>query len=124
MSGVRGYRVRIGGRDAIVATAIPLGDLPEGGTPVEVRTVSGAGVESTAVRTLLRLDRTAPVVTASGVPGGEGWSREPVVVGLRGARPGGAVGRRRPALDDRRRRRTRPLATRPPSRSTPTAATR
>ena len=83
VSGVRGYRVRIGGRDAIVATAIPLGDLPEGGTPVEVRTVSGAGVESTAVRTLLRLDRTAPVVTASGVPGGEGWSREPVVVGLR-----------------------------------------
>jgi len=83
VSGLRGYRVRIGGRDAIVATAIPLGDLPEGGTPVEVRTVSGAGVESIAVRTLLRLDRTAPVVTAAGVPGAEAWSREPVVVGLR-----------------------------------------
>ena len=83
VSGVRGYRVRIGGRDAVVATAIPLGDLPEGGTPVEVRSVSGAGVESTAVRTLLRLDRSAPVVAASGVPSAESWSREPVVVGLR-----------------------------------------
>ena len=83
VSGVRGYRVRIGGRDAIVATAIPLGDLPEGGTPVEVRSVSGAGVESTAVRTLLRMDRTAPVVVASGAPSADAWSREPVVVGLR-----------------------------------------
>ena len=83
VSGVRGYRVRIGGRDAVVGTAIPLDDLPEGGTPVEVRAVSGAGVESTAVRTLLRLDRSAPVVTAAGVPSGDGWSRSPVVVGLR-----------------------------------------
>ncbi len=84
ISGIRGYRVRIGGREAIVATSLPLDDLPEGGTPVEVRAVSGAGVESTAVRTLLKLDRTAPVVAADGVPAPDTWSREPVRLGLRG----------------------------------------
>ena len=83
ISGIRGYRVRIGGREAIVATSLPLDDLPEGGTPVEVRAVSGAGVESTAVRTLLKLDRTAPVVGADGVPAPDTWSREPVRLGLR-----------------------------------------
>ena len=86
----RGYRVRIGGRDAVVATALPLGDLPEGGTPVEVRAVSGAGVESTAVRTLLRLDRTragrsAPPASRAA----SAWSRAPVRGRASRPRPGG-----------------------------------
>jgi hypothetical protein len=84
VSGIRGYRVRIGGREALVATSVPLDELPEGGTPVEVRAVSGAGVESTAVRTLLRLDRTRPVVAAEGVPAPDAWSRTPVRIALRG----------------------------------------
>jgi hypothetical protein len=82
VSGIRGYRVRIGGRDAVVATSVPLDDLPEGGTPVEVTAISGAGLEGTAVRTLLRLDRSRPSATAEGAP--EGWSREPVRLALRG----------------------------------------
>ena len=53
VSGIRGYRVRIGGREAVVATSLPLDELPEGGTPVEVSAVSGAGLEGTAVRTTL-----------------------------------------------------------------------
>jgi hypothetical protein len=83
ISGIRGYRVRIGGREAVVATSVPLDELPEGGTPVEVRAVSGAGVESTAVRTMLKLDRTPPVVAAGGVPAPDAWSREPVRIALR-----------------------------------------
>jgi hypothetical protein len=83
VSGIRGYRVRIGGQEALVATSLPLDELPEGGTPVEVRAVSGAGVESTAVRTLLKLDRTRPVVTAEGVPAPDAWSRNPVRIALR-----------------------------------------
>jgi hypothetical protein len=82
VSGIRGYRVRIGGREAVVATSVPLDDLPEGGTPVEVTAISGAGLEGTAVRTLLRLDRSRPSATAGGAP--EGWSREPVRLTLRG----------------------------------------
>ncbi len=82
MSGIRGYRVRIGGRDAIVATSLPLDELPDGGTPVEVRAVSGAGVESTAVRTMLKLDRARPVVDAAGVPAPDTWSRDPVRISL------------------------------------------
>ena len=82
VSGIRGYRVRIGGREALVATSLPLDELPEGGTPVEITAVSGAGVEGTAVRTLLRLDRSPPVAEAHGVP--DGWSREPVRIALRG----------------------------------------
>ncbi len=82
LSGIRGYRVRIGGREAVVATSVPLDDLPEGGTPVEVSAVSGAGLEGTAVRTLLKLDRSRPVAEAEGAP--DGWSREPVRLALRG----------------------------------------
>jgi hypothetical protein len=92
VSGIRGYRVRIGGRDAIVATSLPLDELPEGGTPVEVRAVSGAGVESTAVRTILRLDRTRPVVEASGVPAPDAWSRDPVRIALRARDQAGLSG--------------------------------
>ena len=62
VSGIRGFRVRTGGRDTVVATSLPLDALPEGATPIEVRTVSGAGVESGAVRTLVRLDRSRPAV--------------------------------------------------------------
>ena len=68
--------MRIGGREAVVATSLPLAELPEGGTPVEVRAVSGAGVESTAVRTLLKLDRSAPVAAAEGAPAADAWSRD------------------------------------------------
>jgi hypothetical protein len=92
VSGIRGYRVRIGGRDAMVATALPLDPLPEGRTPVEVRAVSGAGVASTAVRTLLGLDRSRPVVTAEGVPAPDGWSRAPVRIGLRARDQAGLSG--------------------------------
>ena len=69
MSGIRGYRVRIGGREAVVATSIPLDELPEGGTPVEVSAVSGAGIEGTAVRTTLKLDRSRPVADGRGRAG-------------------------------------------------------
>ena len=82
VSGVRGYRVRIGGREAVVETSLPLDELPEGGTAVEVRAVSGAGVESSAVRTMLKLDRTQPEVTASGLPAPDAWSRLPVRIAL------------------------------------------
>jgi hypothetical protein len=82
LSGIRGYRVRIGGREAIVATSVPLDELPEGGTPVEVSAVSGAGLEGTAVRTMLKLDRSRPATEAQGAP--EGWSRAPVRLELRG----------------------------------------
>jgi hypothetical protein len=92
VSGIRGYRVRIGGRDAVVATSLPLDELPEGGTPVEVRAVSGAGVESTAVRTMLKLDRTPPVVAAEGVPAPDAWSRDPVRIALRGRDQAGLSG--------------------------------
>src|SRR5215207_2189954 len=82
VSGIRGYRVRIGGREAVVASSVPLDELPEGGTPVEVSAVSGAGVEGTAVRTTLKLDRSRPVAEADGAP--DGWSRVPVRLRLRG----------------------------------------
>jgi hypothetical protein len=92
ISGIRGFRVRIGGREALVATSLPLDELPEGGTPVEVRALSGAGVESTAVRTLLKLDRTPPTVTADGVPAPDAWSRTPVRIALRGRDQSGLSG--------------------------------
>jgi hypothetical protein len=90
VSGIRGYRVQIGGREAVVATSVPLDDLPEGGTPVEVSAVSGAGLEGTAVRTLLKLDRSTPVAEAEGAP--DGWSREPVRLALRGRDQAGLSG--------------------------------
>src|SRR5919108_5824857 len=80
VSGIRGYRVRIGGRDALVASSLPLDELPEGGSPVEVTAVSGAGVEGATVRTMLKLDRSLPVASAEGAP--DGWSREPVRLSL------------------------------------------
>lgn len=82
VSGIRGFRVRIDGREVEVATSFPLDGLPEGGTPVEVSAVSGAGVESTAVRTLLKLDRSRPTAEAGGAP--DGWARTPVHLSLRG----------------------------------------
>jgi hypothetical protein len=77
-SGVAGFRV-----GTKLVPSLPLDHFREGTTPVEVRTVSGAGVASTAVRTLVRVDRTAPAVAASGVPSGDRWIAEPVHVGLR-----------------------------------------
>ena len=94
VSGIAGFRIRIGGRDAVVATSLPLAELPEGGTPVEVRAVSGSGLESSAVRTVLRLDRTAPSVTAEGAPAAGTWSRTPVRIGLRGRDQAGLAGMR------------------------------
>ena len=82
ISGIRGYRVRIGGRETVVATSFPLDDLPEGGTPIEVTAISGAGVEGTTVRTLLKLDRSRPAASAEGAT--DAWSREPVRLTLRG----------------------------------------
>ena len=90
VSGIRGYRVRIGGREAVVATSVPLDELPEGGTPVEVSALSGAGLEGTAVRTTLKLDRTRPRADAGAVP--DGWSREPVRLTLRGQDQAGLSG--------------------------------
>jgi len=98
-SGIRGYRVRIGGREAVVATSFPLDDLPEGGTPVEVRAVSGAGLESTAVRALLKLDRTRPTIEADGAPAPDTWSRAPVRVTLRARDQPGLSGVRSLAWD-------------------------
>src|SRR5215207_5698300 len=81
-SGIRGFRVRIGGRETEVATIFPLDDLPEGHRPVEVSAVSGAGVDGAAVRTQLKLDRSRPLAEAGGAP--DGWSRTPVSLSLRG----------------------------------------
>ncbi|MET0770244.1 MAG: hypothetical protein ABW081_10040, partial [Solirubrobacteraceae bacterium] len=78
-SGIAGFRVG----DRLLTEPLALDAMPEGTTPIEVRTVSGAGVASTAVRTLVRIDRTAPTITASGVPSGERWLAAPVYVGLR-----------------------------------------
>ena len=68
VSGLRGFRVLLGASSREVGTSLPLGGLPEGATPIEVRAVSGAGVPSTAVRTVLRIDRSAPAVAVSGAP--------------------------------------------------------
>ena len=94
VSGIAGFRVRIGGRDAVVATSLPLAELPEGGTPVEVRAVSGAGLESTRrAHRRCALDRTAPSVAAEGAPAAGAWSRTPVRIGLRGRDQAGLAGR-------------------------------
>jgi hypothetical protein len=79
-SGIAGFRVG----DRTVTGPLPLAGFPEGATPIEVRTVSGAAVASTAVRTSLRIDRSAPSVSASGLPAGDAWSTAPVAVALRG----------------------------------------
>jgi hypothetical protein len=92
VSGIRGFRVRVGGREALVATGLPLVDLPEGGTPIEVRAVSGAGVQSTAVRTVIRLDRTRPTVGATGIPSPDAWSRVPVHIAVRARDQAGLSG--------------------------------
>ena len=124
ISGIRGYRVRIGGREAIVATSLPLDDLPEGGTPVEVRAVSGAGVESTAVRTLLKLDRTAPVVGGRRRAGAGRLVARAGPARAARPRPGGAVGRAAARVVGRRRRGGGPRGRRRRrSRSRPTAGT-
>ena len=68
--------------DRVVASALPLDGFAEGATPIEVRSVSGAGVTSTAVRTQVRIDRGVPSVAASGVPAGDAWTAAPVTVTL------------------------------------------
>ena len=78
-SGIAGFRVG----DRLLASSLPLTGFAEGTTPIEVRSVSGAGVSSTAVRTLVRIDRGAPSVAASGLPSGDGWSAAPVTAALR-----------------------------------------
>jgi hypothetical protein len=78
-SGIAGFRVG----ERVVRSVLDLRELPEGITPIEVRTLSGAGVASTAVRTLVRIDRTVPSVEALGVPDPDRWSASPVSVGLR-----------------------------------------
>ena len=117
-SGIAGFRVG----DKTVASPLPLAGMPEGTTPIEVRTISGAGVASTAVRTLVRIDRTAPTVVASGVPAGERWIATPVTVGSARATTGRAS-RGSPGRSARRPRRPRRGPT-PRSRSPPTAGTR
>ena len=126
VSGIRGYRVRIGGRETLVvdrrcrSTA-----LPEGGTPIEVRAVSGAGVASTAVRTMLKLDRSRPTVDASGVPAPDALVARPGPDRAARPRSGRAVRRALARLGARRRRRgVAPTATRPRSRSPLTGGTR
>ena len=78
-SGIAGFRVG----DRLLGPSLSLDAFAEGTAPIEVRTISGAGVASTAVRTLVRIDRTAPTVGASGVPAGDGWVSAPVRVALR-----------------------------------------
>ena len=82
VSGIRGYRVLIGGRQAVFLSSIALDTLPEGRTAVEVSAISRAGLESTAVRTLIGVDRSPPRAEATG--GSESWSRLPVRLALQG----------------------------------------
>jgi hypothetical protein len=58
--------------------------MAEGSTALEVRAISGAGVESATVRAVLRIDRSAPSLAVAGAPDPDGWSRVAVQIGLRG----------------------------------------
>lgn len=84
-SGIAGYSVTSDGSapDATIDIAgsapdLRLGPLPEGITTVRARAVSGAGVPATEDgAAAIRVDATAPAVSASGVPGPE-WHQDPV----------------------------------------------
>ena len=89
VSGMRGYRVRIGGRDAVVATGDPARRAARGRDAGRGPHASPARASrSTAVRTTAAARPHGARVTDGGVPGADGWSREPVASALRGARPG------------------------------------
>jgi hypothetical protein len=85
LSGLQGFRVTVGSAVGSVGSSLALAALPEGATPIVVRAVSGAGVLSDAVRTVLRIDRSAPSVSIAGAPATDAWSREPVRLALRGS---------------------------------------
>ena len=114
VSGIRGYRVRIGGREAFVATSVPLDGLPEGGTPVEVSAVSGAGARGNGGAHDAQARPLAP--------GGGGGGRAGRLVARAGppvaarARPDRIVGRAVARLDGRTTARRR-ARTATPSKS-------
>lgn len=75
-------------------------DLPEGVTEVRVRTVSNAGVPSDATTSAqIKLDRSSPTVTATGLPDPGAWQRQPVVVELAGTDQPGLSGMAAAPLD-------------------------
>lgn len=84
-------------QDGISGDTIALGELPEGTGYVHAVAVSGSGVASATVGTaILRVDKTDPETSISGVPAG--WTDTPVTVtahagdgasGMAAAGPGG-----------------------------------
>jgi hypothetical protein len=98
LSGIRGYSLSLDGSlpDGIVEAAAAqdydrfsasytLPDLAEGVTQLRVRTVSNAGVLSAGAPTSsLKVDRTAPTITAEMTPNFEGWHRNSVSFELSG----------------------------------------
>ena len=124
VSGVRGYRVRIGGRDAIVADGDPAGRPARG---------RDAGGGPHRLRRGRRVDRGAHAAPAG--PHGAGGDRRRACRAARAGRASrsssgfGRATRRRCRASTACTGRstapsTRPRVTRPPSRSMPTAATR
>jgi hypothetical protein len=85
LSGLQGFRVTVGSTVRSVGSSLGLAAFSEGATPVVVRAVSGAGVLSDAVRTVLRIDRSAPSISVGAALPPDAWSREPVRLVLRGS---------------------------------------
>jgi len=117
LSGIRGYAVSIdpapGGspcadryacsetetdlRGGAGEDALPIEELPEGASYVHAVAVSGSGMHSTeAGSTVLRVDKTDPQTSLSGIP--DGWSNRPLTLVAKasdeesGMLPGGAGG--------------------------------
>ena len=91
VSGVAGYSVTTDGTDPdgtidTDAGSYRLDSLAEGLTTLRARAISGSGVPSGLVgETQIRVDRTPPDVTVTGVPSGGSWQRDPVTLQVRGS---------------------------------------
>lgn len=97
LSGIRGYSLTFDGSapDGVIeaiasqdyerfSADYAIAGLVEGVTQLQVRSVSNAGLASSEARTvLLRVDRTAPEVSAD-VPQADVWHRERAILSLRG----------------------------------------
>lgn len=68
-------------------------NLPDGAAYVHVRTVSCAGVYSAASTMQLTIDATAPSITISGLPAGDGWSAQAAVAQVTASDAGTGVSR-------------------------------
>lgn len=92
VSGIVGYSITVDGSepnesvDVVgLASDYSLGNLPEGETVVKAQTLSGAGVPSAAVAsTVVKVDKTPPIVSIQGGPVVDGWQTQPVVFDIRG----------------------------------------